>query len=460
MGKKEAAKRTKNPAEHLGMGQLLLWSSRNVSTAIVVLITGYLMIYCTDTLKVPALGVSAILVGSKALDGVTDMVVGFIVDRTKTRWGKGRPYEVFIIGSWLCTWLMFSCPEQLSTAMKYVWIFVMYALVNSVCNTFLNASMTPYIVRAYTQPQIVKQTSYGSIVSMLSAVVFNVTFPGLMAQYAVSHTGWSALVGIFALPLAAIGLLRMIFVKEKYDVDVTAAQEEPLRVRDILVVLRKNKYILLIAMTSFIFNFVCNMGVGVYFYKYIVGNVGLMGIAAAAQVVAIPLALLFPKLIARFSVVKLMIAGFFVSAFGYFLMFFAAHNLPLLMVAAIFQGAGTIPVSMLISLVIIDCANFNEWKGIHRMEGTMSSINGLGGKIGAALGAGALGLLLDLSGYSAVTETMPQSALTMIHLLMSFIPMVLYILSGLSLFLYKLDKLMPQINAENAARREAVREQQ
>ncbi len=445
-----------NKDDRIGFGGLMLWQSRAVSTSIVVLMLGYLMIYATDTLKIPAAAVSLILVASKVFDGITDIVAGFIVDRTETKWGKARPYEIFIIGLWLCTWLLFSCPESLSTTVKCVWIFVMYALAQSICYTFLNANQTPYMVRAYKENQIVKLTSYGSVVTMLAAVVFNVAFPTLMGTIATSASGWSRLVLMFAVPLAAIGILRMLFVKEKYDVDVTAQQGEKLKVQDVVTVLKTDKYILLITIMSFIFNFVCNMGVHVYYFTYVVGNVGLMGVTYLAQMVAIPLAFIFPKLISKFSTIKLMFVGFMVSAVGYLINFFAGSNMILLMIGAVLTGAGTIPASMLLPLVIIECADFNEWKGIPRMEGTMSSLNSFGSKVGAALGTGALGVILSLVGYTGEAENMPGGAITMIRLLYSLIPMVLYALTAFSLKLYKLDRLMPQIKADNEARRAAA----
>lgn len=261
---------------------------------------------------------------------------------------------------------------------KLIWIFVMYALANSICYTFLNANQTPYLVRAFKSGQIVKQTSYGSIITMLAAVIFNMTFPALMGSIATSASGWSRLVLMFAVPLAAIGTLRMFFIPEQYDVDAESPNTEKLKVSDIFKLIRTNKYILIIVLMTFVFNFVCNMGVNTYFFTYIVGNVGLMGITAVAQIVALPLALFFPKLIAKFSTVKLMMAGFIVSAAGYLLNFIAGSNVALLSVAAILWGAGTIPASMLSALVVIECADFNEWKGNHRMEGTMSSLVGLG----------------------------------------------------------------------------------
>ena len=145
----EAKKTKKNRDDKVGFGGLMIWNSRAISTAIFVLVSSFLMIYCTDTLKIPAAMVSMILVASKVLDGITDMFAGFIVDRTETRWGKARPYEIFIVGLWLCTWLMFSCPTGWSTTVKCVWIFIMYALANSICMTFLTANGTPYTIRAY-----------------------------------------------------------------------------------------------------------------------------------------------------------------------------------------------------------------------------------------------------------------------------------------------------------------------
>lgn len=441
----------------IGIGKLLLWQSRMVSTTVAFLTMTFLMLYCTDTLKIPAAAVSGILVGSKIIDGFTDMFAGFIVDRTKTKWGKARPYEVFIVLMWLFTWLLFSCPEFLSTALKCVWIFVMYVLVNCICYTFLNANNTPYIVRAFKDNQIVKLTSFGSVITMLAGLIFNILFPVAMSKVAINASGWSRLILMMAIPLAAIGILRMLFIEEKYDVDSVAPNKNQISIKDSLNVFKTNKYIILMAGVNLIFNFVSGMGITPYYYKYIVGNTGLMGLASAAQILAIPLAFIFPSLIKRFSTAKLMVVGYFVSATGFLLNYFAYDNVPLLMIAAILTGGGAIPSTMLIGLIVIDCADYNEWRGLHRMEGTMSSIVGLGQKIGTALGAGALGVFLQASGFTGEASTMPSTAYTMIRLLMSFIPMGLYILTGLSMTAYKLDKIMPQIKSEiEEKRREAT----
>ena len=148
-----------------------------------------------------------------------------------------------------------------------------------------------------------------------------------------------------------------------------------------------------------------------------------MGIISAIQMIGIPVVVVFPAIIKKFSTARLMFVGCLLSAFGYFLNFFAGGNIVLLGIAAVCYGVGSVPISMLINLLIIECANFNEWKGMQRMEGTLGCVTGFATKVGSAVGAGVLGVLLSLS-----------------------------------LLLYKLDKLMPRIKEDNEARRQSIAE--
>lgn len=452
-------KKVKDPNDKLGLGNLLVWNSRMVSTSVYMLMAGFLMNYCTDTLGVTPAYISIILVVSKLIDSVTDACAGFIVDRTKTRWGKARPYEVFIVLLWLCTWLMFSCPIGLSEIMKCVWIFVMYTLVNSICYTFLTASNTVYMVRAFKGHQLVKLTSYSSVITMLASVVFNIAFPQLLANFGTSASGWSLLVGGFAIAMTAIGILRLIFVKEKYDVGSEQKSDEKLKFSDIFTLVKGNPFILRLALMGLIFNFVTNMGTTIYYYTWIVGNVGLMSVASAVQMLGIPLAFAFPPLLKKTSVAKLMFGGFLLSAVGYLINFFAGANIVLLAIAAVMTGTGTVPGSMLLTLAILECAEYNEWKDRPRMEGTMTSITNLAKKIGAAVGSAGLGVLLTIVGYDGTLAVQSDVTLMGIRLLFSIVPMVLYVFVALTLRGYfKLDKQMPQIRQENEAKRSVAAE--
>lgn len=445
----------------VGVGRMLAWQSRAVSQGCALMAIGFLSVYCTDTLKMNPALVGTLLVISKLLDGVTDIVAGYLVDKTDTKWGRGRPYELCIVGVWFCTWLMFTCSPQWSTVVKSAWIFCMYALVNSIFYTFLNANNAVYMVRAFRyEEQFVALNSYGSIISMLGTVAFNVAFPICMARFATSASGWSLLIAMFAIPLAIIGLMRFFFIRETVDVDVVDenGEKEKANIRDVKKVLTQNPYIYIVALTLFVFYFVTNMGVNVYYFTYVAHNVSIMGIISAIQMIGIPVVIIFPAIIKRFSTAKLMLAGCLVSAFGYLINFFAGGNILLLGIGAVCYGVGSVPITMLVNLLIIECAGFNEWKGMQRMEGTLGCVTGFATKIGSSVGAGLLGGLLAASGYVGDAALISDSAVMMIRLLFSVIPAILWVLVAASLFFYKLDKLMPQIKADNEARRQKIAE--
>jgi len=442
----------KAPKDKVGAWRMVAWQSRALSISCNVLILGFLSIYCTDTLKIPAALVGTLLMATKLFDGVTNLLAGVIVDRTNTKIGRARPYELSIIGVWLCTWLLFACPPGFSMTAKVIWVFSMFIFVDSIFSTLLNANNTAYMVRAFSkQEHYVAISSYGSIIVFLGAIAVNVSFPMLMAKMATSPEGWKTLIAIYAVPSLLIGLLRFFFIKETNNVDTVSG--EKVNFKELMAVLKNNRNIYTIALMLFVFNFVANMGVGVYYFTYIVKNVGLMGPLALTQVVILPLVFLFPMIIRKFTTTKLIFAGLLIMSLGSLVNFFAMNNFILLILGGILTGAGAVPVSMLSALMIIDCADYNEWQGRPRAEGTLGSVTGFTSKIGAAIGSGVMGILLSIAGYTGNAATQPESADLMIRLLFSIIPLVLYLLVALTLKFYKLDKLMPQIRKDNEERR-------
>ena len=449
-------KKAKNP-KAVGVGRMLAWQLREVSAGIALMAIGYITLYCTDTLGMSPAIVGTLLLVSKFLDGFTDILAGYIVDRTNTKWGRGRPYELCIIGLWVCTWLMFSASPAWSTPIKCVWIFCAYALVNSVFYTLLSANKNVYMVRAFKyNEQYVSLNTYGGIIAMLGVVIFNVVMPGMVQQFSGSASGWSRLMLFLAIPMIIIGLLRFIFIPEKYEVDVKNEKGETQRVTmsDVKTVLSHNPYIFVVALIYLVSNFVTNMGVGQYYFRYIVGDLSKMGLISAIQILGVPVVIIFPALIKRFSIKAVIMAGCISNMLGYLLVWFAGASIPGLAIAAVLYGIGGVPISMLGNLLIVECADYNEWKGMQRMEGTLGSISGFATKLGSALGTFVLGLLLSVSGYIS-SDTMvaqPGSAIAMIRALNSFVPSALWLLVLLSLTLYKLDKLAPQIREHLAAR--------
>lgn len=119
------ARKQQRKAEKVGLGKLLLWNSSSCSVALSTLMLGYVTFYCTDVLQLAPALVGTLFMVSKIFDSFTDIVAGFIVDRTQTRWGKGRPYEI------LCCFC--GCPHGCCSAARRALLPRPSASGSSVC---------------------------------------------------------------------------------------------------------------------------------------------------------------------------------------------------------------------------------------------------------------------------------------------------------------------------------------
>lgn len=450
-----AAPRLKNP-DKIPFGKFMAWNSSGASLAVQYILLTYLQIYCTNALGLNAAIVGTLLMASKLIDGVTDIVAGYLIDNTNTKLGRGRPYGLAILGVWVCTWLLFSTPQGLGATAKYAWVVVFYILAQAVFATLLNASQTVYMVRAFHNDQkYVTLTSIGGLVTTFVVIVFNVIWPNLEEPIVDSAPGWSRVVLILAIIFGVIGIMRFLFVKEEAVLD---ADSEKIKLRDILELLKHNKYVYCIALMLLLSNLVAGMGVSSYYYLYIVGDISIQGVMSLFTVLAMLTMMFYPKLLKKVSPRKLVVIGCTAAAVGGIINFFARDNLALLAIGSIVSGIGFLPISYLLGLFIIECADFNEWKGRPRMEGSISSVTSLATKIGTALGSFFLGIMMNASHFDGMAQVQTGSALTMIRFLFGLANTVFYVLIIIVLQFYKLDRLKPQISEELSARHAAAKD--
>ncbi|MGT2800185.1 MFS transporter [Streptococcus marmotae] len=441
----------------IGFVKTVGWASRAVSVAANTIIIGYLMIFCTDTLKMPATLVGSLILLSKLFDGVTDFVASFIVDNTKTKWGKGRPYEWCIVGVWLCTLALFYTPVSWSLTIKAIWVFFMYTMVFSIFTTLLLACQTPYMIRAFDNDneKIAKVGIYGGLLTMIGGIVVSVSFPIMMAKLATSPEGWKSLLLIYALPLLVIGLGRFFIIKEDPFLDAASGYEK-VAFKDVLVMLKRNKFTWATAGMAGFYNIVIGMNAATYYFTYIVGDIGLYSTIQFIGILALPVTLLFPMLMKKYSVSQMIAGGAVVSAVGYLLYFFAGKNIPLLLLGAFISGVGQFPFVSLQANLSVQMADYNEYIGLARLDSSVGLLGGAFAKIGGGLGSALLGILLGIAGYSGSTSVQSETSLIMIRLLFSIIPMIGMLLMAYSVTkFFKLDQQQVVIEEALTLKRKA-----
>ena len=429
-----------NPSDKLHLGKFLAWKGRDVSSsAVQVIVLGYLMLFATDTLHLSPAFVGGLLMISKIINAITNLFAGFLVDNTNTKLGKGRPYEIAIIGVWICTVLLFSCPPEWSTTVKSIWIVIMYFFIFSVFNSLLTAAQTPYMIRAFpSRNQVIKVSSYGGVISMLGAMIVSITFPMMMGKLATSGAGWNKLILIYAIPLCIIGILRFIFVKEDTSIYADASSEK-IKIKDVVTMFKANKFLWFYAGMIGLFNIIQGMAVQAQYFKYVVGNISLQGIMGFLTILMLPIMFFFPKLMKKLSVSQLIQYSAIISSVGYLINFFAKDSIPLLIVGSLLSGLTVLPLSYLGNVIIMNLAGYNEQIGLQRMEGSTNVSVGFVGAVFNGIGTGLVGLLLGISGYIGSANVQSESALFMIRSIYALIPLAC--MFGIYLFSKKLAAL-------------------
>lgn len=449
------ANKVKNP-DKLGFGRLLLWKSSDISAAWVnVLMLNFLSIYASDTLGVNIGVVGTLLLASKIVDGFTDIIAGWIVDNTHSKWGKGRPYEIGIVGMTLCSIGLFAGNPAWSNFFKMAWIFCMYTFTFSLFATMRLAANTPYTIRHFSNNKtlLTKVSSYGGIVTMAGSMIMNTVFPVLQARLATSASGWTAAVAIVMIPATVLGLLRFIFCKEDPSVDATSKQD-PIRFNEIFAMFRRNKYVWFYAIIMLCYNIITNLAVGAYYFKWIVGNSAMLGILSAGGMLLLPVMLVFPFLMKKIGSMGKMVCYLCgISIVGFLIAFFSGANLAGVMAGYIIGQIGTLPLAYYGVLFVMNICTYNEILGMPRMDGSSNILANFCSKAGGALGGWITGMLLMFAGYVSVegVTQQPASALMMIRIDFAIVPVILLVIIAACCLAF--SRLEPQAAAFEAQKK-------
>ncbi|MEN2739644.1 MFS transporter [Microbacterium sp. X-17] len=443
--------------DRVSIWRVIPWSAHSFSMNALVVMTGYFTIYATDTLRLNPAVVGILLVVSKILDAVGALFTGWLVDRApETKWGKARPFDLIIIACWAATAFMFSTPGALGDVAKYIWLFSSYILLTALFMPLYQANNPLFTARVFPRREHYSDVSAKTgLVTVLVAIIITVGMPIAIQTAGKDPAAWSLVAICIAVPATLIGLVRFWVFRESKD----AAEIQAVRVsmREIFGTLRTNPYIWVLSGMAVLVGLYGSISAGAYYFRYIVGNIGLQGIVAISYVALIPLMFFFPALIRKFSISRMIAISSFIGVIGYMVMMFAGANLPLIMVSAVLTGLAALPVNFLAPILIIDNATYNEWKGNRRLESVGGALYSFAGTVGAALAAGVLGIVLAVSGYAGAASTQSPTAVHGIIALNSWIPAIFALITGIvALRYHRLEQNMKSISSEVLARREVA----
>lgn len=241
----------------------------------------YLNVYYTDVLKLTGLWGGAFLVVfpivSKIIDAVTNVVMGYLIDRTHTKEGKARPWLLLSAPLLTITGiLLFTVPKG-SQTLQAVWVMVSYNLFYSFAYTIFNMShnlMVPLSTRDTTQRGSLSVFNQIATI-MMSGILVALVFPMvIMPKIGVEQRKWIALMSVLSILALPLTLLEYYFTKERVTLEAQNSEEPSVPFAKQLKAIFTDKYMLIIYAYFLIFTFgasIKNLSL-VYFCNYVLGT--------------------------------------------------------------------------------------------------------------------------------------------------------------------------------------------
>ena len=422
--------------------------------------SAFLLFYYTDYAKVSALAVGTIMMVSRIFDGISDIIMGVIVDRTKSRFGKARPWLLrMCIPFAISGILLFSVPTSWAATPKLVYVFITYNLVSTVIYTAINV---PYSALNALMTQDPYERSVLSIFRNLLATAGTLTINTftlpLVEYFGNNASAWTKTFVVFGFVSIAAFLCTFFGTKERVRANEIGEQkvEENVPFVTGIKALFQNKYWIMMTgmLALFFLMYSVNGGATVYYAKDILGDKNLVStINGIFNIVQILGMFFIAMLVKKFGKRNVFSLGLILDIIGMLVLNFSGGFMPIIVVSSVIRGIGNACGGATMWAMVSDTIDYGEWKTGYRTEGLVNSACSFGYKIGNGIGSALLGVILEVGGYVGNAAAQTASALTSIKICFVWIPIAVYVCGLIIMKFYHLDKEFDGILADLKARK-------
>lgn len=420
----------------------------------------FLFFYYADVMKIDAAAVGTLFLVARLFDTVTDPLMGSIADRTNSRWGKYRPYLLWLaVPFGICGYLLFAVPDadpasQLTYAyITYIAVMLVYTAINIPYSALLGV-ITPNSSERTSVASYRFACAFGGQLLIVAAARPLIEYFGEGNEAA----GYRITMGIFAVIAVVLFIMTFSMTRERVQ---PPADQKPDLAKEFKLLLRNVPWIVMFIAGIFtLANVAVRGAVTLFYFKYYAGDDGsawlwnfdMSTVFLTAGTIALIVGVVCTKWITPLGDKRqLMVVLSSLNALVMALFYFVPQDAPVMMFIMNVLGAliagPTIP---LVWSMFADVADYGEWKFGHRSTGLVFSGVQFAQKFGLAIGSAMAGWMLAGFGYVADAEQTPE-AIEGIRLMFTILPALFAIGGVVAIWFYPITgKDVERIGSELA----------
>ncbi|MCP1103583.1 GPH family glycoside/pentoside/hexuronide:cation symporter [Aequitasia blattaphilus] len=418
------------------------------------MISTLLTLFYTDYAGVSVATVGLVMLISRIFDGTSDIIMGFIVNKTKSKWGKARPWVLWMSIPYCVSAIALFTVPQTSETLQFWYIFITYNLCTTVFYTAINV---PYGTLSTMMTRSSHERDLLSIFRMSMApigriIAVTLTMP-IVKLFGDNQAAWVKAMSMYV--ILAFLMLLICFLQCKETVSFEQREKVKIPFGKNIKALLTNQYFWA---TLILWTVTCVHGTIVgtslpYYCKYIFQNDSWMYSAlyfAEAGTLVLG-AMLCPILLRKMGKRNLSLIGAIIAVVAHALFLLNPGSFGWALGTSIVRALGEAPLTAVVFGMMGDVIEFGQWKTSIRQEALIFGGGSLGFKIGTGITSAVITSLLNKAGYLSSTGAkvvQPDSAISMIKNIYMWGPILVWIVAVIVLLLYKLDNKYPKIMEE------------
>lgn len=431
-----------------------------ISTNIVFTIAASLLVmFYTDVVHVNAAVIGMIIAISQVFNGVSDITAGFIIDRTRSKYGRARPWMLWMSIPYAVAAILLMTVPQVGQMAQGIYIFITYNLMLTVVYTMFQL---PFATTLSYMTRDQKERADTNIIRMAMSPIGNILITlfftkilNLMPNGGMdSQRNWIILTAIYAFGAAAMMLFCFASTRERVQV-LDDFGEEKVPLKQAVPALFKNKYFIMLFLffVAFAMYQTFSGTVTTYYCKWIIGDTTIVGnVNVACYGITIVATLILGKIMHWTTKRNWCIIGALFVIAGSLIVLVGPTSVTVVTIGGLLRGIGMTPILGLIFTMIADAIEYGQWKTGIRTAGAIQAAATSGQKFGQGIGNALIGTIMASAGYNGALAVQSEAALATISNMFIWGVTVLGCVMIFVMLFYKLDKEYPQIMKELLAR--------